>query len=153
MTDETRLDLAIERTPPALVWRAWTHKEHLETWFAPRPVRTSVDALGVRPGGAFDTTMTLPDGTAMTNRGCFLEIVPERRIAFTDAMTAGWRPAPTPFMTAVIDMAPAGGGTLYRARVLHHSEADRTKHEEMGFEGGWGTAIAQLDETARGLAR
>ena len=34
---------------------------------------------------------------------------------------------------------------------LHANEADREKHEQMGFHEGWGTALDQLVEVAQGL--
>ncbi|MCA0401848.1 MAG: SRPBCC domain-containing protein [Proteobacteria bacterium] len=46
-------------------------------------------------------------------------------------------------MTADITMQKEGGGTRYRAPVRHKSDADRSKHEEMGFHGGWGTWLAR----------
>ena len=33
-----------------------------------------------------------PDGTEMPNEGVFLEIVPDKKIVFTNAFTAGWIP-------------------------------------------------------------
>ncbi len=55
-------------------------------------------------------------------------------------------------MTAIITMSDDAGGTLYAGRVLHATAEDRQKHEEMGFEPGWGAAIAQLEDLARRLA-
>jgi uncharacterized protein YndB with AHSA1/START domain len=49
-------------------------------------------------------------------------------------------------MTAIISLEPAGEGTKYGAVVLHHSVEDRKKHEDMGFEHGWGKALEQLVE-------
>ena len=148
------LDLKIERVlaaPPALVWRAWTEPELLKKWFAPRPVQTPVAEIEPVPGGHFRTVMVLPDGTEHDESGCILAAEPGRRIAFTDGLLAGWRPAGGGFMTAVIDMVPEGAGTRYTAWVLHKSPEDREKHEAMGFFDGWGSAIGQLDEVATGL--
>ena len=56
-------------------------------------------------------------------------------------------------MTAVITFADAGNGkTHYRAVALHRNAADRETHAQMGFEEGWGTCAAQLEELAQGLA-
>jgi uncharacterized protein YndB with AHSA1/START domain len=54
-------------------------------------------------------------------------------------------------MTADITMEAVEGGTRYRALVRHKSDADRLKHEEMGFHEGWGTCLNQLEALAGGL--
>jgi uncharacterized protein YndB with AHSA1/START domain len=48
-------------------------------------------------------------------------------------------------------MADEGGGTRYIARALHKNPEDSRKHEELGFEEGWGSAIEQLAKLAEKL--
>jgi len=48
-------------------------------------------------------------------------------------------------------LADEGAGTRYTARCLHKDDADRIKHEKMGFFDGWGTVIQQMEEVARSL--
>lgn len=49
--------------------------------------------------------------------------------------------------------ADAGDGkTADKGVALHANEADREKHEKMGFNQGWRTAAGQLEEFAQGLA-
>ena len=55
-------------------------------------------------------------------------------------------------MTAELSFEPSGGGTAYRALVLHHDAEAKRKHEEMGFFDGWGTATDQLAALAATLA-
>lgn len=154
--NETSNDLTISRiikAPRAVVWRAWTTPEHLVKWWCPKPWTTEIRGFDLRPGGAFDTLMRGPDGEESSNPGAFLEIVPQERIVFTTALTEGWRPG-TPWLsiTAIILMEDDGNDTKYTARVLHKDEQDRRKHEEMGFQDGWGTCIDQLGELAARLA-
>jgi uncharacterized protein YndB with AHSA1/START domain len=55
-------------------------------------------------------------------------------------------------MTAIVTFEDAGGGkTAYRAVALHANEADKAKHEAMGFEHGWGQVADQLGEYALSL--
>lgn len=150
------LDLTISRiidAPRALVWRAWTEPEHLKQWWAPKPVVTETCEMDLRPGGLFRTLMRGPDGTEYPTSGCFLEVVPQERIAFTDALMAGFRPAAEPFFTAIVTMQDHGAGTKYTAYALHGTAANRETHEKMGFHEGWGTAIGQLAALAEGLKR
>lgn len=149
MTANENLDLVLERVidaPRDLVWKVWTNPEHLKKWWAPKPVITTECKMDLRPGGLFRTVMKMPDGALIDGDGCFLEIVPEERIVFTDALLPGWRPSPEPFFTAIITMQDEGNGTRYTARAIHGNDADRKKHEEMGFHTGWGAALDQFIE-------
>ncbi len=147
------LDLMLERVvdvPPALVWRAWTRPEDLMQWFCPKPWQTIECEIDLRPGGIFRTVMQGPNGErGADGAGCYLEVVPERRLVFTDGLGPFYRPKPSGFMTATITMEPEAGGTRYRVVASHKDEADRERHEAMGFEQGWGTALDQLVALAK----
>lgn len=145
-------DLVISRllkAPRAALWRAWTEPERLKEWWCPKPWVTEVRAFELRPGGAFHTVMSGPDGGTSDNPGCFLEIVPGERIVSTSMLLGGWRPA-TPWMpmTAVITFADEAGGTRYTATAMHPDVATRDKHVEMGFFEGWNLCIDQLEACA-----
>lgn len=147
-------DLVLERVvdvPPQLVWKAWTEPEHVKEWFAPAPWSVSACEIDLRPGGAFMTVMRSPEGEEFPNTGCYLEIVENERLVFTDALEPGYRPAAEPFFTAVISLKPEGTGTRYVARALHGDPKSREKHEEMGFHEGWATALDQLVALAEKL--
>ncbi len=144
---DPKTDLRIERTidvKPELVWEAWTKPEHLMKWFTPAPWKTVDCELDVRPGGIFRTTMESPEGQQFPNSGCYLEVVENKRLTFTDGLGPGFRPNAESFMTAILELEPAGDGTRYLATAIHNSEEDRKKHEEMGFEHGWNAALDQL---------
>lgn len=154
MIFDPTLDLKLERTvdvKPELVWAAWTKPELLKQWFCPKPWSVSDCELDVRPGGIFRTTMRSPEGQGFPNVGCYLEVVPNRKLVFTDALLPGYRPAAKSFMTGVVLLEPHGdGGTKYTAIALHNSEAARIEHEQMGFADGWGKAWEQLVELVKG---
>jgi uncharacterized protein YndB with AHSA1/START domain len=144
---DPRLDLKLERdidVPVELVWKAWTTPEHLRHWFVPKPWTITSVTIDLRPGGAFNSVMRSPEGQEFPNHGCYLDIVPNQRLIFTDTLLAGYRPAAKPFFTAVLLFAPAATGTRYTAIAIHGEEATRKRHEEMGFHSGWGTVVDQL---------
>lgn len=149
---DPKLDLVLERevdVPPELVWRAWTTPELLRQWFTPRPWETPECEVDLRPGGIFRTVMRSPEGEEFDNTGCYLEVVPEERLAWTSVLGPGYRPHPPDPddlpMSALIELAPNGsGGTRYRATAIHGDQALRNRHEEMGFQEGWGAALDQL---------
>lgn len=137
--------------PRPLVWKVWTNPEHLMQWWCPKPYQTISCRMDLKPGGEFFTHMVGPDNFDMANAGCFLEIVPEHKIAFTDCLKPGYVPSESGFFSAVITLENEDGGTRYTARAMHKNAADRQKHEEMGFHEGWGTALDQLVAYAKSL--
>jgi uncharacterized protein YndB with AHSA1/START domain len=144
---DPKLDLVLERVvdvPRELVWAAWTRPEHVRKWFTPAPWTVSDCEIDLRPGGIFRTVMRSPEGKEFPNIGCFLEVVPNQRLVWTDALLPGYRPAENPFMTAIITLESQGKGTRYTAVAIHRDDAGRKKHEEMGFYQGWGKALDQL---------
>ena len=155
MTEQPVHELTLTRliaAPPPVVWRCWTEPELIKQWFTPRPWTSPVVDIDLRPGGANRMIFRGPNGEEFVNRGVYLEIVPERRLVFTDAYVSAWVPSAEPFMTAIVEFAGEGSGTRYGARVLHWSEEARKRHEERGFHQGWGKATDQLEELARRLA-
>lgn len=144
---DPKLDLVLERVvdvPRELVWAAWTQPKHILKWFTPAPWKTIDAEVELWPGGMFRTTMLSPEGKEFPNMGCVLEVVEYERFTFTDTLLPGFRPAPNPFFTGVITLEPHGKGTRYVATAIHGDEATRKKHEEMGFQDGWGKALDQL---------
>ncbi len=154
---DSKLDLGFARivdVPRSLVCRAWTEPELLKPWFCPLPWITIDCEIDLRPGGIFRTTMQSPEGQEFPNSGCYLEIIPQTKLVWTNALLPGFRPSlpaatcgsdDANFMfTAMIELADHAGGTRYSATVIHADEAGCKKHAEMGFEGGWGKALDQL---------
>jgi uncharacterized protein YndB with AHSA1/START domain len=144
------LDLTIQRViraPRATVWRAWTDPGRLEQWWVPAPTVSRVERLEITPGGAFVTRMS-DDGVEFVPHmdALFLVAEPEERLAFTNALDSGWRPAdPQPVaMTAEITFGEHTEGTDYRVVVRHRSPSDRFRHEELGFYDGWGSVTEAL---------
>ena len=149
-----KLDLVLERTvdvPPEIVWMAWTQPEHIKQWFTPMPWKTVDCEIDLRPGGLFRTVMRSPEGEEFPTLGCYLEIVPDRKLVWTEALEAGYRPARPGgslsfHFTATILLEPRGKGTKYTAIAMHGDQEARDKHESMGFQTGWATALDQLVE-------
>ncbi|MBX3514140.1 MAG: SRPBCC family protein [Xanthobacteraceae bacterium] len=146
---DPKFDLVLERdidVPVELVWKVWTTPEHLKHWFVPKPWSLARCKIDLRPGGEFSSVMLSPEGKEFPNNGCYLEIVPNERLVFTDTLLAGYRPSPKPFFTAALLLEPRNGGTRYTAIAIHGEEATRKQHEEMGFHDGWGTVVTQMTD-------
>ena len=152
---DPKLDMSFERivdVPKELVWKAWTQPQHLKPWFCPLPWKTIACEIDLRPGGMFRTVMQSPEGKEFPGDGCYLEVIENKRLTWTNALLPGFRPAPASnsvgtvdfFFTATIELATHGTGTRYTATVRHADESGCKQHAAMGFEQGWGTALDQL---------
>lgn len=146
-----KLELSVTRfieAPPAVVWRAW--KDHTAEWWCPKPWTTPVIEWDLRAGGRAYTVMQSPEGEQHPNDGVFLEVVPERRVVFTDAFKSGWIPE-GPFMVGIMTFEPEGAGTRYTGSARHWTQEAYDQHKTMGFEGGWGQVADQLAAVAERL--
>ncbi|MCY1128560.1 SRPBCC family protein [Frigidibacter sp. RF13] len=153
-------DIVIDRllkAPPRLVWRCWTEPELFCQWYLPKPWRVSEAVMDLRAGGRFFMATSGEDGQRIANEGSFLEVVPERKLVFTDLFGEDFAPieAPDtgfgPNFTAVLTFAPEGSGTRHRAVARHRSAADAAANREMGFMEGWAIVTDQLEELAATL--
>src|SRR5262249_44047117 len=89
----------------------------------------------------------------ITNVGCFLEIVANRKLVWTVALRPGYRPSDpsfdVPAFTAIIMMEPHGKGTKYTALAMHKDEKDGNAHDRMGFSDGRGKPLDHLVAEAK----
>jgi uncharacterized protein YndB with AHSA1/START domain len=133
--------------PTDKVWDVMANR--IEEWWCPKPWRAEFDGHERRPGGASNCTMYGPDGEVHPHNGTVLAWEEGRRFAFTDAIVGDLEPA-GPFMIGVWEIEPEGSGTRYTAKARHWTEADSKRHEEMGFEEGWGACADQLKALCEG---
>lgn len=151
-------DFVIERTidaPIELVWEALTTPEHLKQWYMPKAWgAVSKCELDLRPGGMFSIDITA-NGQEFPNLGCFVEVVPFERLAWTSMLFPGYRPAVFDDIpiTAIVTLAASGKGTRYVFTALHRDEADFEKNKASGWAEGTAIAMDQLVAHAESLAR
>lgn len=152
------LDLILEKevdVTPTQLWHAWTTPEHLKKWFCPLPWKTVDCEIDLRLGGIFKTVMESPEGQQFPGTGCYIEIVPNHKLTWTNALLPGFRPAESLshnpehecsdlIFTASIVLTPTKLGTQYTAYVMHQNAKARQRHEEMGFAQGWSAVLDQL---------
>jgi uncharacterized protein YndB with AHSA1/START domain len=152
------LDLVFERfidAPTRLVWEALTKPEHLKEWYMPKAWgRVSRTEMDLRPGGIFSIDIATADGQEFPNLGCFLEVVPMKRLVWTSMLFPGYRPAvfdDVP-ITAIMTMESVGTGTRYIFTALHRDEADLEKNKVSGWREGTEIALDQLVAHVKSMA-
>lgn len=135
---------------PEQLWKAWSEPEVLKKWFCPRPWKVTDCRIDLKPGGEFYTNMQSPEGQNFPNHGCFLEIIPNKKLVWTNMMTSDYHPTIDDKMgfafTVKLNLIKHENGTLYKAVVSHANEAGLRQHESMGFQEGWKLAFLQLEE-------
>jgi uncharacterized protein YndB with AHSA1/START domain len=84
----TQREMTITRTfnaPCKLVWKAWTEPEHFKKWWGPKIFTCPVAQIDFRVGGKYLWCMHGPDGKDYWTTGVYKEIVPFKRIVYTDS--------------------------------------------------------------------
>ncbi|MDO9525634.1 MAG: SRPBCC family protein [Gemmobacter sp.] len=154
MTIDTSRDLVLTRHLPATpmaIWRCWTEPALLKRFFAPAPGITVDAVIDPTPGGRFYTLMRFEEYGDIDGEGCILLADPGRRLVWTDALSAGFRPNPTAFFTADLTFAARDGGCDYTVVARHADVQAAQKHADMGFQSGWGQVADQLGALAATL--
>jgi uncharacterized protein YndB with AHSA1/START domain len=132
---------------PEKLFKGWTTPELYPQWFCPKPWYVKDVQIDLRPGGQSSMKICGPDGEEFPNEGTYLEIVPNRKLVFTDAFTADWMPRAKFMFVGIITFDPLpDGGTRYTAEARHWTKEAQENHAAMGFIEGWNKAFDQLVE-------
>ena len=82
--------IVIERTfnvPVNVIWQMWTQPEHFKNWYGPEGFTVPVAEMDVRVGGKHLFCMLTPDGSRkMWSTGEYTEVVPNKRLVYTDSI-------------------------------------------------------------------
>ena len=147
-TQPARRRITIERSfqaPVEEVWKLWTTKEGIESWWGPDGFEVKVRRLDVRLGGEllYAMTATAPEqigflkkaGMAQTTESLvtYTDVVPLKRLAFTQM--ADFIPGVTPYAVATtveLETVPQGVRLVLTVDAMH--DEYWTKMAVMGWE-------------------
>ncbi|MFN2438361.1 MAG: SRPBCC domain-containing protein [Chitinophagaceae bacterium] len=134
--------------PLGQVWKAWTEKELLEKWWAPKPWKAKSKEMDFTEGGNWLYAMVGPDGTEHWCRADYEKIEPLRSFSLQDTFCDenGKPNNIAPSMHWNIVFNEEGSKTKVKAEIQFASEADLEKIVEMGFKEGFTAAHGNLDE-------
>ncbi len=135
-------ELVIERVfeaPRALVWSAWTEREHQLQWGAPIGF-TVIECDGdLRPGGTWHSVMRSPAGEDHRNGGVYREIVEPERLVYTFAwMDEHGQPGTETLVT--VTFAEEGDKT----RMVFRQSGLESESSRDGHAAGWSEAFDKL---------
>ncbi len=134
--------------PLEQVWKAWTDKDILDKWWAPKPWQAKTKSMDFREGGTWFYSMVGPDGKENHCRVDFKTIVENESYSGDDAFCDenGNITHDLPGMRWLSKFSSAGVGTKVEVEITFATEADMQKIIEMGFEEGFTAAHGNLDE-------
>jgi uncharacterized protein YndB with AHSA1/START domain len=158
MTNETKIEkhpsgtkLIVTRTfnaPVAKVWRAWTEKELLDQWWAPKPWKTETKELNFTEGGHWLYAMAGPDGEKHWCRFDYKTIETQKNYSGADAFCDenGVPNSDFPSMNWFNQFIDANNTTDVTVEITFDSAESLEKIVEMGFKEGFTMAHSNLDE-------
>lgn len=139
------LELKIERVihaPRERVFKAWTDPKLAVQWWGPKAYPATFLEMDVSVGGAWRGMLrSVADGTVLSHRGVFREIVEPSLISFTFAWDAEGERGMETLVTLTFE--DLGGKTRF---TLHQSPFI-TAGERDGHVEGWNSALNRLEHS------
>ena len=121
--------------PRSLVFQAWTRKEHIDRWLAPRGFTIPSSEGDLRPGGRWRCCMVSPQGVEHWLSGTYREIVENELLIFTHAWEEDGKRGHETLVT--VRFADHGGKT----RVTFQQGTFASVESRDGHAGGWGECL------------
>lgn len=130
------------------VWRAWTEKELLDAWWAPKPWKAVTKTMDFREGGHWQYAMVGPDGTSQSCRVNFLAIEPQQSFTVENGFCdeQGNMSKELPSMHWKNTFIEDGDTTRVEVAISFDTESELMKIVEMGFEQGFSMGLDNLEE-------
>ncbi|GGH73470.1 uncharacterized protein YndB with AHSA1/START domain [Filimonas zeae] len=133
---------------PEQVWRAWTEKELLDQWWAPKPYQAQTKTLEFVNGGTWLYAMAGPEGDKNWCKVEFKNIVPGKSFdsiaLFSDEN--GVTNDIIPAMHWTNTFYGEAAGTKVVIEVSFATEEGLKAIVEMGFQEGFASAMENLDQ-------
>jgi uncharacterized protein YndB with AHSA1/START domain len=83
-------EIAVERVfnlSVTKVWQAWTEPDTFKKWWGPKDFTCSSSSIDLKTGGKYLNCMLSPKGEEYWSTGTFKEIIPDKRLVFTDSFS------------------------------------------------------------------
>ncbi|MCZ4244096.1 SRPBCC family protein [Pedobacter punctiformis] len=134
--------------PISNVWAAWTEKDLLDQWWAPKPWKSRTKSMDFKVGGRRLYAMVGPEGEEHWALADFKAITPATNFKFFDAFCdpEGNINADFPRSDWSVDFTESNGTTIVTVAIKHEKLSDLEAIIEMGFKEGFTSALEGLDE-------
>lgn len=130
------------------VWAAWTQKELLDQWWAPKPWKTETKSMDFSEGGVWLYSMVGPEGERHWCRADYYTIKDKEYYTAQDAFCDEEGTINTQFprcdwKNSFFDM---GELTKVTVEATYKSKEDLEQVTQMGFQEGFTMALQNLDD-------
>jgi uncharacterized protein YndB with AHSA1/START domain len=127
-----------------MLFEAWTKPEHLRRWWGCEGSSVTDCAIDLRLGGSWNLVMRMADGSDHPFHGIYREIIPSRRLVYTELYEMPQFGNPEWLTTIIFDETPAG--TQVTHAILHKSREVRDGHLQAGMQPGMVQTLTRLNE-------
>jgi uncharacterized protein YndB with AHSA1/START domain len=134
--------------PREIVFKLWTHAEHLKHWWGPRGFTNPVCAMDARPGGAIRIDMRAPDGVVYPMSGEVREIVPPEKLVFMSAALDADGKTLFEILNTVLFEQQGGKTKLTLTAAVLSVTAEAPKYLA-GMNAGWNQSLDRLAEAVQ----
>jgi uncharacterized protein YndB with AHSA1/START domain len=136
--------------PRRLVFEAWTKPEHVRRWYGCGTMSLTACEIDLGVGGTYRYVMRAPGGGEHTMTGVYREIVPPKRLVYTERYLREGFASGEARVTVIF--AEHGGMTTLTSTVLHGSREDCDGHLSSGMERGAAEVYDRLEALLRTMA-
>lgn len=133
---------------PDKVWAAWTQKELLDQWWAPKPWKAETKILDFNPGGKWIYAMVSPEGEKHWSLATYDSIENQKNFAGLSAFSDenGTINTEMPQSNWSNSFSGKGEHTLVDINIQYDKLEDLEAEIEMGFKEGFAMGLSNLDE-------
>jgi len=134
--------------PRRLVFDAWTNPKYVPLWLlGPEGWTMPVCEIDLRPGGSWHYVWRRTDGSEMSMRGSYREVVPPERLVSTESWGPEW-----PETVNTLVLSESGGQTTITMTIAYPSKEARDAALQTGMKEGMDQGFARLDTVVTSLA-
>ena len=149
--DKENKKINVERefaAPVSNVWAAWTTRELLDQWWAPKPWKAKTKSLEFKEGGHWLYAMMGPENEEQWCRLDYKSIQPKKSFSAQDAFCDKEGNIDTSYLRCMWTNTFRKGSdsTIVDVEIQYDSVADLEKYVEMGFREGFTAALENLDD-------
>ena len=130
----------------SLVWDAFTKKEILDQWWAPKPFASKTKVMDFKVGGRRFYAMVSPEGQERWSIQKYTSISPKTNFKFLNAVADKDENPELPGSDWDYHFSEQDGTTKVSITIYNESLARLEKMIEMGFQEGFTLTLEQLDE-------
>jgi uncharacterized protein YndB with AHSA1/START domain len=155
---DTQNEIVIDRVlnlPISKVWKAWSQPASLKKWCGPKDFTCPSSTINFKTGGKYLNCMRSPAGEEFWSTGVYEEIIPDKKIVFTDSFSDSKgntisasehnMPGDWPLeLLVTVTLEEANGKTVLR---LQHQGIPDEMYEECIQ--GWNESLDKLEKNLK----